>query len=59
MHDTPDEAAADLRSLLDPKKLGDGKVVQGLGLRVISGGPAARPSLLRFVDWTSTDDRKR
>lgn len=57
MHDTPEEAAVDLRSLLDLKKLGDEHWSKGSGLRSKFWLTCGEPSLQRFVDWSSTDNR--
>ncbi|MEY3897013.1 MAG: hypothetical protein RLZZ214_2534, partial [Verrucomicrobiota bacterium] len=57
MHDTPEEAAADLRGLLDLKKIGDEHWSKGSGLRSKFWQISGEASLPRFVDWTSTDSR--
>jgi len=57
MHDTPEQAAADLRSLLDPKKMGNEHWSKGRWLRCHFWKTSEDPNLWRFVDWTSTDNR--
>ena len=57
MHDTPKEAAADLRRLLDLKKIGDERRSKGSGLRSKFWQTCGESSLQRFVDWSSTDNR--
>jgi len=57
MHDTPEEAREDLLSLLDPKKLGDENWSKGARLRSNFWSSCGKSSVLRFVDWTKSDNR--
>jgi hypothetical protein len=58
MHDTPTEAAADLRRLLMPEKMTNEHWSRGYWLRCNFWKTYQFSNLLRFVDWDSTDNRK-
>ncbi|MEO8613551.1 MAG: hypothetical protein ABI600_00295, partial [Luteolibacter sp.] len=58
MHDTPADAAADLRCLLMPEKLTNEHWSRGRWLRCNFWTTYQFTNLLRFVDWDSTDNRK-
>jgi len=58
MHDTPADAAVDLRQLLMPKLLTDDDKSRGRWLRSNFWKTYQTANLWRFVDWSSTDNRQ-
>ena len=57
MHETPEQAAEDLRSLLDSENLSDVHWSEGQSLRNRFWNTSRHLVLPRFVDWNSPDDK--
>jgi hypothetical protein len=58
MHDSPEQAANDLRRLLDPELLHDNHWCRAKSLRDGFWATFHDTNLWRFVDWTATDNHR-